>query len=112
MNWNDTEQLIRQRVPKGTDVNSSRSKHRVVTGVDKLGFTVRIGQTTSIQIPWTMLRECFTALISATGYDGGFFRARFPKQAKAHPCHVHTVGQMFVTAGLATERGRSYFLRK
>ncbi len=120
MEWIDAEKLIRQRILVGTDVNSTRSTHRIVREVDypcnrydyagTKGFIVPIGMKTTLQIPWSMLRECFTALSSPTSYSGCFFRRRFPLQAKDHPCHFQTIGQIFVKAGFAQEDAGTFIL--
>jgi hypothetical protein len=113
MHWKHAQHEISTRVKIGTNVNTPRSTYRFIQSVDSAinsaryeyrgeqGFVVSIGQSSYIDIPWNMLSECFTQLAGPDGYDGKFFRRRFPLQANDHPCHVHVVGQILVAAGIA-----------
>ena len=119
MNWDQANRLIRAKIRTGTDLNTPASTYRFVKSVastfdsdrygyhNERGFTVAIGRSNCIRIPWSMLKECFAQVISPDGYDGTFFRERFPLQARDHPCHVHVVGQILVAAGIArAEEGK------
>ena len=120
MNWNPAESRIRACVKVGTDLNTPASTYRFVESVDAIinserygyhnerGFAVSIGRSNSIRVPWSMLKECFFQLDSPNGYDGTFFRRRFPLQARDHPCHIHVVGRLFVAAGIAQTDGKRY----
>ena len=120
MDWNQAQSKIRTHVKVGSDVNTPASTYRFVGSVDSIinserygyhnerGFTVSIGRSKKVKIPWSMLKECFFQLDSPNGYDGTFFRERFPLQVKNHPCHVHVVGQIFVAAGIAQTDGKRY----
>jgi len=121
MNRNQAQGIIKASIKDGTDVNTSRSTYRGVIAVDSIinssrywypnsqcGFTVQIGQSSNIKIPWSMLEQCFAALSSPGGYDGTFFRKRFSLQADDHPCYVHVVGQIFVKAGIARAECNKY----
>lgn len=89
----------------GTDLNTPTSTYRTVASVGvpihstrygyhgEQGFVVRIGQFAKVRIPWSMLEACFAQLSSPRGYDGEFFRQRFPLQARDHGCHVHVVAR-------------------
>ncbi len=120
MDWNQAQSKIRSHVKVGTDVNTPASTYRFVGSVDSIinserygyhnerGFTVSIGRSNKIKVPWSMLKECFLQMNSPNGYDGMVFRDRFPLQAQDHPCHVHVVGQIFVVAGIAQTDGKRY----
>jgi hypothetical protein len=124
MDWNYAQIKINTNVKIGTDINTASSTYRKIVSVNaiansarygyrnEIGFTVSIGQSVKINIPWSMLKECFSQLNSVDGYNGAFFRKRFPIQAKDHPCHVHVVGQIFVAAGFADIEDGSYRIRK
>jgi hypothetical protein len=124
MNWNQAQAKIKANIKVGTDINTPSSTYRFVRAVDSIinssrygyqneyGFAIPIGQSNVINIPWSMLKECFEALNSPDGYDGAFFRERFPLQAKDHPCYVHVVSQIFVKAGIAQAEGKRYRIRK
>lgn len=121
MEWNGAQQQIQSCIKVGSDLNSARSTFRFVKSTDSVisnrsygyrgerGFIVSIGRTVTIQIPWSLLRECFTALSTPSGYSGAFFRKQFPKQARDHPCHVHVVGQIFVRSGIARTDGERFW---
>ena len=120
MTWSRAKSQIAARIQVGTDLNTVKSSNRFVVNLrndisskrygynNEDGFGVRIGSTSSISIPFSMLKACYGALSNRTGYDGTFFRANFSKQATDHPCHVHVVGQILVKAGLAAQHGNSY----
>lgn len=120
MDWGKAKVQILQQISVGTDLNTSDSSHRVVLDIrenisskrygykNEPGFKVRIGSSSSIPIPFSVLKQCYSALGKSTGYNGDFFRNHFPKQASDHPCHVHVVGQIFVAAGLANEYDYEY----
>jgi hypothetical protein len=120
MNWEKARIIIKRKIKVGSDVNSPKSTYRKISAVNKscykynylgdLGFIVPIGVGVDIQIPFSMLKKCFEALKSNNGYDGKYFRKYFSQQASDHPCHVHTVGQIFVSAGLAELKNNKYYL--
>jgi len=74
---------------------------------------VRIGNSeyNNLDIPWSMLEKCFSALKSHRGYNGKYFRENYPKQAKTHGCHVHAIEMIFKRAGIADELKRKYYLK-
>ena len=120
MEWLDAKKIIQERIKKGTNINTAASTFRTISAVDariesrrysyqhQTGFVVQIGTSNFIDIPWSVLQECFHMLQDVNGYSGLSFRKTFPIQAKDHPCHVHVVGQIFVRAGLAKENAGVY----
>jgi hypothetical protein len=122
MDWAEAQSKIRANVRIGADVNTPASTYRFVQAVDSTAnnerygycdehcFTVSIGRTNRIKIPWSMLEECFAQLKRSEGYDGAYFRERFPLQAQDHPCHVHVVGRIFIAAGIAYTNGAKYWI--
>ncbi len=123
MTWIRAQQRILEKISQGTDLNSPNTTYRIVLEVrddissgrygykNETGFKVQIGKKNSINIPLDMLQRCYGALSSPKNYDGKFFRINYPLQAKDHPCHVHTVGRIFVLAGLAKRNKKSYSLK-
>jgi len=121
MEWFDAKKIIQAQIRKGTDINTALSTFRTISAVDtriesrrygyrnQTGFVVQIGTDTFIDIPWSVLQECFQMLHGVDGYSGKSFRKSFPIQAKDHPCHVHVIGQIFVRAGLAEEKAGVYW---
>jgi hypothetical protein len=124
MDWNTARQLIAESVVEGTDLNRVGSTFRRVLEADaclstprfsyqgERGYRVAIGENHCIEIPWSMLEVCFAQLGEPDGYSGGFFRQRFPAQAREHPCHVHVVGRIFEVAGVAVAVGNRYFANR
>ena len=124
MDWSNAQIKIRMSVKPGTDLNTLRSTYRYVLSSDatiqsvryeyenESGFIVPTGKVKRISIPWSMLKDCFVQLHSPQGYDGEYFRERYPLQAQDHPCHVHVVGQIFVAAGIAYLDGSKYRMLK
>lgn len=123
MNWETAKQKIKTNIKVGTDLNTKRSSKRFVESANAVfdsarygyngeeGFIVRIGTSESsvVKIPWSMLGSCFEASKTKSGYNGDYFRKKFPKQAEDHGCHIHVVGMIFVQAGVASY-DESYFL--
>jgi hypothetical protein len=100
---------IQQKITRGVLLPTLRNTFRTVERVSETnGIKVKIGATTRIWISWSMLEQCFTAVMTDDGYDTRFFQGRFPWEYYVHPCHVHVVGQIFVVAGLATFDGQGY----
>ena len=101
MEWSEAQEKILASVKVGTDLNTASSKYRFVKKSGAMlnsrrygyrqarGFVVQIGKSAHVNIPWSMLETCFTALASPDGYDGEFFRSTYPRQTEDHPCHVH-----------------------
>jgi hypothetical protein len=119
MTWNEARELIRHNISLDTDINTEQSTFRKIMNINhycnrydynnELGFSVRIGQSTQIEIPWSILHNCFNALSLPKGYNGTFFREHYQTQAEQHPCHVHVVGMIFVVSGIANKiNSRSY----
>jgi len=122
MDWVDARDKIKQRIIKGMDINTKRSKLRKIIETDikctkynyagEKGFLVKISNyyQNDLQIPWSMLERCFSALNTVDGYGGISFRNQYPRQAVEHPCHVHVIGQIFKNAGIAQEHNGQYIL--
>lgn len=121
MNWEQAYQLIIVNTVYGLQLNSTG---RVVTEVPPYacnnqdyggveGFRVKIGKTTFIQIPITMLQTIFEgAVANGRIYNKKVFREHYPKIAESstgHPCHIHTVGKIFELSGVAEKiNSRNY----
>lgn len=126
MEWDEAKKIIQQKIVRGTDLNTKRSRVRRViqdnypcTKYDykgENGFLVRIGNNdkNNLEVPWSMLERCFYALNEPEGYNGKVFRRYYQRQAKNHPCHVHVVGMIFKKAGIADSDSAemNYYLKK
>ena len=123
MTWIHAQEKIIRKIKEGTDLKFTNTNNRIVLKVRKdisserygynneTGFVVQIGENSSICIPLKMLQRCYNAFRLDGTYDGKFFRKHYPLQAEDHPCHVHTVGRIFVLAGLAKRNKNSYSLK-
>jgi hypothetical protein len=121
MEWFDAKKKIQAQIRSGTKINTASSTYRTIKTVDariesrrygyenQTGFVVQIGTNSFIDIPWSVLQECYQMLLDVDGYSGLSFRKTFPIQAKDHPCHVHVIGQIFAKSGLAEEKAGVYF---
>ena len=124
MEWEEAKSIISDEILEGTNINTSRSELREVLQINhnchkynyngEKGYLVKISNSeqNNLDIPWSMLEKCFSALKSHKGYNGEFFREHFPKQAKSHGCHVHAIGMIFKRAGIADELKRNYYLKR
>lgn len=66
------------------------------------GFKIKIGKTSIIKIPLSMLENCIRESVkNKMIYNRSVFERLYPLQCKDHGCHIHSIGQMFVAAGLA-----------
>jgi hypothetical protein len=110
MNWKEAETLIRQTIIAGMKLD----KRTVLEGPDyqcnkynyagAKGFKVKIGATTFLEIPFTMLQAVFEdAVANNRIYENKVFKSKFDRQLKNHGCHVHVVGRIFEKAGIATQ---------
>ena len=120
MNWEEASILIKNTIQKGDELNSQKSTFRIVIQVppfqckrydykNEEGYKIRIGATSLIEIPISMLETVFKlALENNRIYNHKIFVAAFPRQAKNHGCHVHVVGRIFELSGVANKKGGNY----
>ena len=109
MDWDQAQNKIKANIKVNTNINTVKSHYRFVKEMDNnRGFAILIGKSKNshINISWHILRKCFDALASSNGYDGTFFKKQFSAKAKNHPCYVHSIGQIFVKAGIAQTEGK------
>lgn len=111
MDWDQAQNKIKANIKVETNIDTPESNYRLIKEVnDKDGFKIQIGKSNNIKIPWSMLKQCFYVLVTPDGYDGNFFRKRFPGRKG---CYVHSIGQIFVEAGIAkAEDKHKYRIRK
>jgi len=123
MSWHVAKQMISRCVQKGTDLCAPTSSARPVLKAGPIrdskrygyrnesGFIVSLGPTSHVNIPWSMLEQCFHELSRHGEYDHRVFARLYRQQSKDRRCHVHVVGQIFVRAGLAELDWRTYIKR-
>ena len=108
MNWNEALTRIRVNIKPDLDIDLD-SDFRTIKEIQypnngERVYLVRIGTSTNIKISESMLETLFEASLRNGGmYSGDIFRRHFPKEAFAHPCHVHVVGKILVEAGAARQ---------
>ena len=110
--WNEARKQIEQTIKVGTDVNTENSTYRVVQQVDQTnGIIVPKSQNGNITIRWEMLKECYEPIASGREYTSQYFKDKYPKEARNATCYPHTVGQIFVKAGLAIQTTNNTYKR-
>ena len=120
MNWNEASLLIQNSIHLGDDVNTPKSTFRFVQEIppyqckkysyqNEVGYKVKIGGTTVVEIPMGMLETLFNLSVENNRtYNSKIFKKSFPVQAKDHGCHVHVVGRIFELSGVARKSGSDY----
>ena len=120
MDWEEARDLINERIVVGEDLNTKRSKYRFVKEVNKQfnskrygyqrekGFVVSYGYSRNLNIPWSMLENCFQTAKLAGGYNTNVFKSLYPMQYRDHDCSAHIVGRIFEVAGVAVYDGDAY----
>lgn len=117
MDWSEAKKQIEKKIQVGLDVNSERSTLRKIIETDhscnrynyngEKGFLVSIGRENNLEIPWSMLENCFRALHSSEGYNTYYFRNKYKRQYTNKDGHVHVVGAIFEKAGIAYKNGKT-----
>ena len=121
MNWEDIFSKIQEKIKLGLEINTKNSTFRVIEEIppykctsngfnNEIGFKVRIGKYSTIEIPISMLKLLYTYSFNKNKriYDSNIFKIHFPKQKDNHGCYVHSIGQIFVKSGIAKESGTKY----
>jgi hypothetical protein len=110
MKWEQAKILISNNIVTGMKFDN----RTVLEGPDypclhynyagEKGYKVKIGMTTSIDIPFSMLQSVFEdAVANNRIYENTVFRKKYNKQYVAHGCHVHVIGRIFEKAGVASQ---------
>lgn len=120
MKWEEASVLLKNTIQNGSNINTQKSKYRIIEETppfqckrynyeNEEGYKVKIGVRDYIEIPISMLETLFNlALENNRIYNNIVFIDAFPKQAKAHGCHVHVVGRIFELCGVANRKGGNY----
>ncbi len=114
MDWDSAHSLIKRNIVKGTDVNTSKSKFREITGVDSNGFKVRIGNKTHIYVSFNLLKDIYHASLKNDGiYNKTVLDSLKINVVKHHQCYVHAIGMIFKFSDVVEIRnGRTYSIIK
>ena len=121
MDWSEAKKQIEKKIHVGTEVNSKKSKQvRKILETERpcnrydyngeKGFLVSIGKKEDLEIPWSMLENCFPELRKSKGYNTHCFRKKYKRQFANKDCHVHVVSAIFEKSGIAYEKDNAYFI--
>jgi hypothetical protein len=121
MNWEQASERVIKKITVGLDINTEESTYREIIQTppyecttkaynSEIGFRVKIGNASSIDIPLSMLKVLYNYSFNKNSrlYDTAVFQICYPKQRENHGCYVHSVGQIFVKAGIASDLGKKY----
>ena len=124
---NETLNLINNNIVVGLNIDTSTNLGCVENSNDRViisrgnctnydynnsdGFYVRIGVSNIIQIPISMLQNCYIAACNNNNiYNKEIFQQLYPRLI-AHGCHVTVVGMIFYHACLVRQiNGFDYIL--
>jgi len=115
MEWEEARAEIHNNIKVGVDLNTTRSTYRFVRTVPPPYFRVQIGANKKrdiVNIPWSMLEECWRELNETDRYDCKVFEKYYPKKKNNHGCYVHTVGKIFEKAILVDSVDDKYYVLK
>ena len=110
MNWKEAEALICNAISVGIKLDN----RTVLEGPDfpckgydydgKPGFKIKIGKTTNIEVPLSMLQTVYEEARANNGiYENRVLKSKYERQLRSHGCHVHVLGKIFEKAGIATK---------
>jgi hypothetical protein len=122
MNWEEAWTAIHSSITKGLKLDKAANYGRPVIEVPPFacntynyngeeGYKVRIGSEVYIEIPISMLRNCYEAAKQNEGiYKTSIIYGLYPEQLAHHGGYVHVVGRIFEIAGLVTKIKGGYAL--
>jgi hypothetical protein len=109
MNWNEAKALLENEIVIGQHL-ANNGRYKIVKEIppyqcknfnnDK-GFRIQVGETSFINIPFSMLKCLFEASVLNNGqYNNLVFAEFYPRELNNKPCYVHSVGKLFENAGV------------
>jgi hypothetical protein len=120
MTWEEAEIDLRENIILHNHLDK-KNKYKVVVSVppnkcnrlNEEGFRIQVGEKSIIPVPISMLRELFEESKRNNGiYNNKVFLNLFPEELVSKPCYVHSVGKLFVAAGVTDqEDNRNYRLK-
>ena len=123
MTWEEALIEITKSITKGLKLDKAANYGRPVLEVPPFpgttydfngedSYKVRIGSDSHIEIPISMLRNCFlTARENGGIYNTSTLYSLYPEQVKKHGGYVHVIGRIFEIAGVANKIKSGYALR-
>jgi hypothetical protein len=123
MTWEEALTAITKHITKGLKLDKEANYGRPVIEVPPFacttydyngeeGFKVRIGSEAYIEIPISMLQNCFEAARENGGvYKTSIIYSLYPEQLAHHGGYVHVVGRIFEKSGLASKIKGGYALK-
>ncbi len=122
MTWEEALVEIRKSISKGLKLDKLSNYGRPVMDVppypcttydynNEEGYKVRIGSDTYIEIPISMLKNCYENSKENGGvYKTSIIYGLYPKQLADHGSYVHIVGNIFAIAGVGKKVKGGYEL--
>lgn len=112
MTWEEAAAAIGKTITKGLKLDKLANYGRPVVEVPPYpcntydfngeeGYKVRIGSDRYVEVPISMLRNCFEAAKVQGGvYKTSIIYSLYPTQVAEHGGYVHVVGRIFEVAGI------------
>ncbi len=122
MNWEEALAAIRKNITKGLKLDKLANYGRPVVEVppyacttfdynNEEGFKVRIGSDSYVEIPISMLENCYLkSRENGNVYKTSIIYGLYTKQVADHGGLVHVVGKIFEIAGIAQKIKGGYTL--
>jgi hypothetical protein len=115
MNQQEIIEKLKSKLNVGLDINTKKSSLRSIINIppykcsntfkNEEGYKVKIAENTNIDIPLSMIINIYKYSFNKNRriYETYVFRELYPKQSSNHGCYVHSIGQIFVKAGIAKD---------
>ncbi|WP_268034017.1 hypothetical protein [Algoriphagus sp. PAP.12] len=120
MTWEEAEIDLRENIILHNHLDK-KNKYKVVVSVPPTvcnrlgeeGFRIQVGEKSIIPVPFSMLIALYEESRRNNGiYNNKVFLDLFPEKLLSKPCYVHSVGKLFVAAGVADQEGnRNYRIK-
>ncbi len=122
MSWEEALVEIKKSITKGLKLDKASNYGRPVMDIPPFacttydfkgeeGYKVRIGSDSYIEIPISMLRNCYlTAIENGNVYNTSIMYSLYAAPVAQHGGYVHVVGRIFEIAGLANRIKGGYSL--
>jgi hypothetical protein len=109
MNWEEAQMLLKKAIKVDLHLTPDANfkfvreipPYKCKNYNNEEGFRVQVGETSFVNIPFSMLQTIFEASkVNENTYNRSIFKIHFPRELNAKPCNVHSVGKLFEHAGI------------
>jgi hypothetical protein len=123
MTWEEALGEIEKNISKGLKLDKLANYGRPVVEVPpyactsydydgEAGYRVRIGSDSFIEIPFSMLKNCYEAARANDSiYKTSIIYGLYPTQMGDHGAYAHVVGKIFEVSGIGTKIKGGYALK-